>query len=45
MTALKTRADVTMMYLIHDAFRRDLDRLEDGLTCWRHCLPARPDGR
>jgi hypothetical protein len=31
MTALTTRADVTMMYLIHDGFRRDLDRLEDGL--------------
>ncbi|HKF32218.1 MAG TPA: hemerythrin domain-containing protein [Jatrophihabitantaceae bacterium] len=26
-----SRADVTMMYLIHDAIRRDLDRLEDGL--------------
>jgi hypothetical protein len=33
MTSLTTapRADVTMMYLIHDAIRRDLDRLEDGL--------------
>ena len=33
MTAMTTtsRADVTMMYLIHDAIRRDLDRLEDGL--------------
>jgi hypothetical protein len=26
-----SRTDVTMMYLIHDAIRRDLDRLEDGL--------------
>jgi hypothetical protein len=26
-----TRADVTMMYLIHDAIRRDLVRLEDGM--------------
>lgn len=25
------RADVTMTHLIHDAIRRDLDRLEDGL--------------
>jgi hypothetical protein len=40
MTALKTRADVTMMYLIHDAFRRDLDRLEDGL----HLLASMPAG-
>lgn len=32
-TAMTTtsRTDVTMMYLIHDAIRRDLDRLEDGL--------------
>jgi iron-sulfur cluster repair protein YtfE (RIC family) len=29
--ATRSRADVTMMYLIHDAIRRDLDRLEDGL--------------
>jgi iron-sulfur cluster repair protein YtfE (RIC family) len=29
--ATRSRADVTMMYLIHDAVRRDLDRLEDGL--------------
>jgi hypothetical protein len=40
MTVLKTRADVTMMYLIHDAFRRDLDRLEDGL----HLLASMPAG-
>jgi iron-sulfur cluster repair protein YtfE (RIC family) len=26
-----SRADVTMMYLVHEAIRRDLDRLEDGL--------------
>lgn len=26
-----SQTDVTMMYLIHDAIRRDLDRLEDGL--------------
>lgn len=26
-----SRADVTMTHLIHDAIRRDLDRLEDGL--------------
>ena len=33
MSAITTssRADVTMMMLIHDAIRRDLDRLEDGL--------------
>lgn len=31
MTTASARADVTMMYLIHDALRRDLDRLEDGL--------------
>ena len=29
--ARTSQADVTMMYLIHDAIRRDLDRLEDGL--------------
>jgi iron-sulfur cluster repair protein YtfE (RIC family) len=38
-----TRADVTMMYLIHDALRRDLDRLEDGLhrLASMHAGPAR----
>ena len=45
MTALTTtpRADVTMMYLIHDAIRRDLDRLEDGLhrLASMHAGPAR----
>ncbi len=45
MTALTTtpRADVTMMYLIHDAIRRDLDRLEDGLhrLASLHAGPAR----
>ncbi len=37
------RADVTMMYLIHDAIRRDLDRLEDGLhrLAALHAGPAR----
>jgi hypothetical protein len=30
-TSQASRADVTMTYLIHDAIRRDLDRLEDGL--------------
>lgn len=31
MTTAPARVDVTMMYLIHDALRRDLDRMEDGL--------------
>jgi hypothetical protein len=38
--ATRSRADVTMMYLIHDAIRRDLDRLEDGL----HQLASMPSG-
>jgi hemerythrin-like domain-containing protein len=43
MSSVTTRADVTMMYLIHDAIRRDLDRLEDGLhrLASMHAGPAR----
>ncbi len=44
MKAIATpRADVTMMYLIHDGFRRDLDRLEDGmhLLASMHAGPGR----
>lgn len=38
-----SQADVTMMYLVHDAIRRDLDRLEDGLhqLASMHAGPAR----
>ena len=39
-TAALRRVDVTMMYLIHDAARRDLDRIEVGL----HRLASQPAG-
>src|SRR5207247_10413920 len=39
-TTTSPRADVTLMYLVHDAVRRDLDLLADGL----HRLAALPAG-